>query len=150
MNLYRITKTKYANDLSGVGGLYEAGRWHRKGTQIVYTSNVISLAMLEVLGYWRTTPVGMALITIQIPDTASITVVDVKKLPLDWQETMYPKVLADITDEWISEGKYWLMRVPSVHTPAEFNYLMNPLHREHQTVKISKVEPYTFDIRLKN
>lgn len=150
MNLYRITKAKYANDLSGTGGLHGAGRWHREGTQIVYTSNVVSLAMLEVLGHWRKTPVGMALITIQIPNTASITVVETEKLSPEWQESMYPKVLADITDEWIREGKYWLMRVPSIHTPAEFNYLMNPLHPEHQTVNISSVEPYGFDIRLKN
>lgn len=149
MNLYRITKTQYANDLAGTGGLLGAGRWHREGTRIVYMSGTVSLAMLEVLGHWARTPVGLSLLTIQIPNIASVYLIDAAQLPAGWREEMHPESLSTITTDWIQEGNYWIMRVPSVHSPTEYNYLLNPLHPEHQTLKIVGIEPHPFDPRLK-
>lgn len=150
MTLYRITKEKYANDLTGMGGLFGTGRWHQEGTRIVYTAGTISLAMLEVLGHWTKTPVGLSLVTIQIPEETSICFVEAAQLPSDWREVVCPEDLANITADWIREGNFWLMRVPSVHSPTEYNYLMNPLHPEHQTLKILSIESHPFDPRLKS
>ena len=149
MRLYRITKEKYAADLRGMGGLYEAGRWHREETQLVYTSEVVSLAMLEVLGHWRKTPIGLSLTTIDVPDEASMLFVAANELPADWRERPYLPALADLTDRWIGTGEQWIMRVPSTHSPTEFNYLLNPLHPEHATLKLISIEPHPFDPRLK-
>jgi RES domain-containing protein len=41
------------------------------------------------------------------------------------------------------------MRVPSIPSPAEFNYLLNPRHPEHATINLRSVEPHGFDSRLK-
>jgi len=41
------------------------------------------------------------------------------------------------------------MRVPSIHSPAEHNYLLNPLHPKHAMLKLVSVEPHPFDPRLK-
>ena len=149
MKLYRIAKENYADDLRGMGGLYEAGRWHREGTQIVYTSEFVSLAMLEVLGHWKKTPVGLALVTIEVPDEASTLFVSANELPADWRELPYLPALADLTDRWIETGEQWIMRVPSTHSPSEFNYLLNPLHPEHTTLRLIRTEPHPFDPRLK-
>ena len=149
MNLYRIAKIAYAADLRGLGGLYEAGRWHREGTQILYTSEVVSLAMLEVLSHWQKTPTGLVLVTMGIPATATINIVEFDMLPVSWRELPYLPALADLTQQWIQEGKCWIMRVPSAHSPTEFNYLLNPLHPEHTTLKLISVEPHPFDPRLK-
>lgn len=149
MKLYRITKEKYAADLRGTGGLYEAGRWHWEGTQIVYTSEVVSLAKLEVLVHWTKTPTGLALVAIEVPDEASTLFISSNELPADWRELPYLPALADLTDRWIQAGEQWIMRVPSVHSPSEYNYLLNPLHPEHATLKLISIEPHPFDPRLK-
>lgn len=149
MKLYRITKEKYAADLRGMGGLYEAGRWHREGIQLVYTSEVVSLAMLEVLGHWRKTPTGLSLATIDVPDEASMLFVAAGELPANWRVLPYLPALADLTDRWIGTEEHWIMRVPSIHSPTEFNYLLNPLHPEHATLKLISIEPHPFDPRLK-
>lgn len=46
MELWRISN--YA-DLSGIGGLRAAGRWHSRGRRIVYLADHPSSAMLEML-----------------------------------------------------------------------------------------------------
>jgi len=46
MRLWRISKH---GDLSGRGGLLVDGRWHRKGTQVVYCCDHPSTALLEIL-----------------------------------------------------------------------------------------------------
>ena len=149
MKLYRIAKEKYAADLRGMGGLYEAGRWHREGTQILYTSSFVALAMLEVLVHWRKAPIGLALVTIEVPDEASTLFINANELPADWRELPYLPALPDLTDQWIETGEKWIMRVPSAQSPTEFNYLLNPLHPEHATLKLINIEPHPFDPRLK-
>ena len=46
MELWRISN--YA-DLSGIGGLKAAGRWHSQGRRIVYLADHPSSALLEML-----------------------------------------------------------------------------------------------------
>lgn len=149
MKLYRITKTQYATDFGGTGGLYGPGRCHREGTRILYLSEHISLAKLEVLANSRIIPKNQSLVTIEIPDEATITFVDSEVLPIGWKAIPYLEELANISEKWITEQKFWIMRVPSAHSPTEFNYLLNPLHPEHSTLQLISVEPHPFDPRLK-
>lgn len=149
MILYRIANTTYAHDLNGTGGLFGPGRWHREGTRIVYLSERVSLAKLEVLANSEITPRNQALVTVEIPDTVTVHAIDATNLPSGWKRIPYMKELADITEQWIREQQFWIMRVPSVHSPNEYNYLLNPQHPEHQTLKIISIEPHPFDLRLK-
>ncbi|MVM30058.1 RES domain-containing protein [Spirosoma sp. HMF4905] len=149
MKLYRITKTKYANDLQGTGGLYGPGRWHREGTQLLYLAEHVSLAKLEVLANSRIIPKNQSLVTVEIPADATITVVNSNDLPIDWEKLPYLEELATRTDRWIAEQKFWIMRVPSAHAPIEFNFLLNPFHPEHSKLKLISIEPHPFDPRLK-
>lgn len=147
--LYRITKSQYANDLTGTGGLYGPGRWHREGTRILYLSEHISLAKLEVLVNTARAPQNQSLVTVELPDDASITSIRADTLPLGWETIPYLEELADIAEQWITGQKFWIMRVPSSQSSTEFNYLLNPLHPEHQTLQIVSIEPHPFDSRLK-
>ena len=150
MTLYRIADDRYASDLSGTGGLYAPGRWHRLGTPVVYLAGYIALAKLEVLANSPGLPRGRTLITLTLPDNASILTVKPIDLPEGWQEWPYLDELADLTQEWIQGRRFWIMRVPSAQSPSEYNYLLNSLHPEHQTLKIISIEPHPFDFRLKN
>jgi RES domain-containing protein len=149
MELYRITDARYATDLTGSGGLYAPGRWHRRGTPILYLTEHISLAILEVLANSPRLPEGRSLVTVSLPDNSSINSINPTILPNSWQQWPYIDELADITEQWIQEQKYWIMQVPSAQSPTEFNYLLNPLHPEHATLKLISIEPHPFDSRLK-
>jgi RES domain-containing protein len=149
MQLFRITRSIYARDQNGTGGLYEPGRWHNRGTLILYTSEHVSLVKLEVLANSTETPINVSLITLEIPNEVSILSISAADLPIGWNRLPYHPALAKRTIDWITEQKHWIMRVPSVHSPTEFNYLLNPLHPQHHSLKIVSIEPHPFDPRLK-
>ena len=149
MLLYRITSPSYANDLQGTGCLYTNGRWHYKGTRILYTSEHISLAKLELLANSSVIPKNQVLVTIKIPENVLINDLSSQQLPDYWYQFPYPTVLADLTELWIKEGKFWIMKVPSAQSLTEHNYLFNPLHLQHSLATVANVEAIHFDKRLK-
>lgn len=149
MILYRIADDRYAADLNGTGGLYAPGRWHRRGTPIVYLAEHVSLAKLEVLANSPGLPRSRVLVTVSLPDDATTLVISPADLPQGWQNWPYLDELASITAEWMRTSRCWVMRVPSAQSPSEFNYLLNPLHPEHTTLRIVSIEPHPFDPRLK-
>ena len=149
MHLYRMAKLAYADDLSGAGGLFGSGRWHRQGAHILYTSEHVSLAKLEVLANSPALPRNYGLVTLELPDTASIQPLEIAQLPADWHLSPAPESLLALSDAWLKTRMHWVLRVPSVHSPNEFNFLLNPLHPEHAGLRLVSVEPHPFDVRLK-
>ena len=49
MILHRFAHRKYAHDISGTGSKLKGGRWNSVGLAVVYSSERISLSLLEVL-----------------------------------------------------------------------------------------------------
>ncbi|RNI24062.1 RES family NAD+ phosphorylase [Rufibacter latericius] len=149
MVVYRLAKRQYVRDLSGTGGLYGSGRWHEKGTRILYTAGSFSLAKLEVLANTKILPKNYSLLVLEIPEDIARKELSAADLPANWNSFPHPKELAAFTEEWVKENKYLVMRVPSVHSPFEFNYLINPLHPEAGRLRILEDHPHEFDARLK-
>lgn len=149
MLLYRLGQQPYIASTAGLGGLYSNGRWHDIGTLILYTSERLSLAKLEVLANAATLPRHYFALTLEVPAIASIQYVEVADLPLGWNSVPYNKATAHLAHGWLQTARNWLLRVPSIHSPAEYNYLLNPLHPEHQQLRIVSLEPHPFDKRLK-
>ncbi len=149
MRLYRFGFKKYINDLSGTGGLYKAGRWHNKGTRILYFSETVSLAKLEVLANSHRIPRSYRLLTVALPDKMDIYEVKKNDLPSAWDAFPPNPKIKEITEKWIEAGKYLLMKVPSVHSPMECNYLLNPQHGKADELRVINIEPHQFDERLK-
>jgi RES domain-containing protein len=54
MILYRFAHRKFAKDLSGTGARLKGGRWNPPGIPVIYTSENISLALLEILANAQT------------------------------------------------------------------------------------------------
>jgi len=150
MRLFRIAKKPYADDLSGEGARLYGGRWNKKGDPVVYTSESVSLAAMEVLVNLPAAdlPDDLRLINIQVPDGAGIHEVKADDLPEGW--TRYPpsKTLADMGRWWIESGETLLLRVPSAVIPWEWNVLINPRHNMMKSVEIVSMEPFGFDERL--
>ena len=94
-------------------------RWNHKGHRIVYTSQSLALATLEL---WVHTPPLEALMTYvsapaEIPDDLRITSLDEAALPPNWQEDPSPDALRDMGTRWLMTKTSVVMRVPSVILP---------------------------------
>jgi RES domain-containing protein len=92
-------------------------------------------------------PGNYCLVEIEVPDD-KITTVKVEQLPEDWRDISGPVILREFGDAFLKKQEYLLMKVPSSIVPAEYNYLLNPLHPDAFDVKLLKREPFGFDRRL--
>jgi RES domain-containing protein len=146
MELFRITRSEYQKDLSGMGAYYHGGRWNSPRNAIVYTCSRRSLAMLEILVHLHrpTPPPDYVVVVLYVPDSLKYTQ-GLEVVP-NWQ--MEPQWTRETGDNWINEKRSLLLRVPSVVVRNESNYLINPSHPDAEDVKIIDIEPFQFDSRL--
>jgi len=150
MIVYRLCREKYAHDLSGRGAEISGGRWNGKGTAALYTSNSRALCVMEIMVH---VPAGIIpkdyfLVTIEIPDDGAIQHLDPKKLPDNWNRNPVSAVSQRIGNTFFSEQKALILKAPSVIIKDEWNYILNPSHKDFKKVKINGAEPFTFDTRL--
>jgi RES domain-containing protein len=150
MIVYRLAKGKNRRDLSGKGAEIYGGRWNSKGTAILYASQSRALAFAEVSMHipFGIIPKDYFLVSIQIPDKASVLKLTEEDLPVDWRSNPHSHSTQKIGDEFVAAGKYLVLRVPSAVVPGEFNYLINSAHAMMREVKVDKVEPFEFDSRF--
>jgi len=147
MIVWRICKKDHEeNTLRGVGGLFVSGRWHSKGSLIVYTSESLALAAWETFIHMqkplpRTLP--FVQLEIELPERLLIEEISYTNSLFDSLE----KTQA-IGDEWLKNGSACVLKVPSKMFPQECNYLLNPQHKHFHRIRCSKIEPFTFDGRL--
>ena len=145
---YRITLTKWSKQLKASG---YPGRWNSKGVFVIYTSNSRALASLENLVH--RTGEGLnnlfASIQIEVPDQLKIKKITQKQLSAYWFKYENYAECQKIGDEWIDEGKYPILQVPSAIVRMEQNYLINPNHEDFKKIKIKTTEKFEFDPRLK-
>jgi RES domain-containing protein len=150
MIVYRITRQKYTNDLSGKGAEKTGGRWNSKGTTMLYCSNSIAHACMEVVVNLPSgnPPPRYVLIIIEIPDTIKVSVLQIKDLPKKWNIYPHPEQTQKMGDKFIKENKHLILQVPSASVQGDVNFLINPNHPDFKKIKIKKVEPFGFDDRL--
>ncbi len=149
MEVYRLSKQKYAATLSGVGAAKEGARWNSKGTEIIYTASNRSLAMAEVMVHsLPNVPRDYVMLTIFVPDRLSLRHLHETELPMDWNIFPHPSATKLLGYEFIHENIYCLLKVPSATTKGDHNLLINPFHPEFKEIKIVAVEPFPFDNRL--
>lgn len=150
MDVYRISKCNYIDDLKGTGARLYGGRWNSAGHPMVYTAGSRALAALEVLVHIPLKNIiqDFCIASIHIPDSIPIKVLTKEDLPKGWQSLAPAPFLQEIGDEWAEAGKYAVLRVPSVIIAEEHNYLINPLHPDAAQVIINNTQPFVFDQRL--
>ncbi|MFC6268601.1 RES family NAD+ phosphorylase [Frigoriflavimonas asaccharolytica] len=146
MLLYRIAHKKYAQNLS-VSGL--SGRWNSDGKMVLYTSENISLALLENMIYRAGTGFNddykIMIIEVLSKKLEQITVENLVK---NWREQdAYPE-LQKIGDDWYEAQKNLMLKVPSSILPENFNVILNSIHPDFKKVKLIDVLDYEPDERL--
>lgn len=152
MRVFRLSKRKYANSLSGKGAALSGNRWNSKGTEIIYTAESRALAMAEVAVHLTlaTLPSDYVMMEIEIPKAINIRELDRKNLCFNWN-VHPPSVLTQrIGDEFIADMYTCVLKVPSAVVQGDFNYLLNPHHSDFKNIKITNVSDFPFDKRIFN
>ncbi len=148
MILYRRVRCVYAGDLSGSGARLYGGRWNSEGRSMVYLTSSRSLGVLEALAHLSPTnvPDDYCIMTVEAPD--NFAELDIKELPENWQYSPEQNIFKQIGNAFLQQSKHLLLKVPSALVNEEYNYLMNPLHKQAVLVKILSKQPFSFDERF--
>ncbi len=156
MKLWRIVKKQHVDSaFSGAGARLYGGRWNHIGCSVVYTSDSLALAAMELFIHVqrpdKKKPLKTAKlvsIEIKVPKNISATVIDFEEIPESWKSIPAIDDTKDIGTDWFREGKTLLLKVPTVVVPAGFNYLINPSHKDFSKLSFSEPMEFIFDKRL--
>lgn len=132
----------------GTGAALKGARWNSPGRRIIYASDSLAGAMLEVLAYL---PVGFlpknhAYIRIEIPDLVTREIADPEQIP-DWASPESPAA-RDYGDRWYDEQRSCVLLVPSIIVPEGHNVLINPNHPDFNQIHASNPQGLKWDDRL--
>ncbi|UZO79640.1 RES family NAD+ phosphorylase [Aquimarina sp. ERC-38] len=148
MDLYRITRDKYANSLDASG---RANRWNFEKQYVIYASSSRSLATLELVAHRSAIMEGVLykMIVISVPDNpTNIQTVPLKKLPLQWNLLQNRFITQKIGSEWYLNKKSPICKVPSAIIKEEYNYMINTMHLAFSEIKIKSIDNFEWDQRL--
>ena len=145
MTVWRVVKaSRTSTAFDGEGAHLNGGRWNSPGLPAVYLSATKSLALLEILVHLdpNDAPKRWTAFRISLrPDQ-----IETVKLPPRWP-TREART-QQIGDAWIQNRRSLALAVPSVIVQEEFNYLLNPTHPDFPKLNLSKLLPFTLDLRL--
>ena len=151
MRAWRLVKTRLAETaFDGRGAQRHGGRWNSPLLRVVYASEHLSLAALEVLVHTQDSAAlrGYSAIAIEFDPRLAIDV-SPDSLPDSWREWPAPPALQAIGDDWIRSRRSAILRVPSVIVPVECNLLLNPEHPDFSRIHIKTPAPFELDARLR-
>lgn len=150
MQVYRLMRARYGLQLSGAGAARGNARWNSKGTAIIYTAESRALAMAEVAVHLSLHSLASdyLMATIDIPDDISLISLSESELPEQWNAWPHQEASRRIGDDFISQCKAAVLKVPSAVVRGDSNYLIHPAHEEFGRIRIVDSHPFKFDKRL--
>lgn len=150
MEVFRLSREKFASPLSGIGAAMYGARWNPVGIELIYTAQNRSLAMAEVAVHLTlaTLPEDYVMITIHVPDEIQVKELTEADLPIDWRNFPHPSSTQKIGNDFVLENQYCVLKIPSVVTQGDFNILVNPKHKDFAKIAITKIEKFPFDRRI--
>jgi RES domain-containing protein len=143
--VWRIVNGLYSKEMFGGEGSYRyGGRWNSKGIRVVYTSQNLSLAALELLVHLKPTEVDNYFVSAcaEIPEDIEIEAIESSSIQYS------PNKLKEIGDRWVNSQTSAVLSVSSAVIPEEKNYLLNPNHPDFQRVIFNQPQEFTLDPRL--
>lgn len=150
MEVFRLARKKYPLELSGKGASIAGARWNSKGTEMIYCAQSRALAMAEVLVHLplAVLPNDFVMLTIHIPDAVSIEILNPGVLKEDWN--VFPCTFETplLGDDFAKKNQACVMKVPSAAVKGDFNFLINPNHKDFNLIKITEQNDFPFDKRI--
>lgn len=150
MHVWRLVKEKYVDSaFSGEGARQGGGRFNSPGRPVVYTSESLALAELEILVHLPTSHLLASYVAfrVRLPDE-TVEALDRATLPSNWRASPVPRSVQAVGDAWLHSGSSLALRVPSAVVPAEDNVLINPEHARFEEVTIEGPLDPDIDDRL--
>lgn len=139
MLAWRLCREPFA-DLSGEGARLHGGRWNRRGRPLLYLAETAALALLELRVHLDLPPE-------LLPDDYVLATIDLDALLTETVNDI-PDSPAGFGDNWLTEQRTPVLRVPSVLVPESCNLLLNPLHPASARARLVRTRRFTFDPRL--
>lgn len=148
MLVYRLTQTRYVDDMIGEGARLFGGRWNLPMVPCLYTSESRALALAEysVNVNVYEIPRTLSFITYEI-NKQDVTTLHISDLPGNWRSDIIPKQTQEFGSNLLVKLKRSIIRVPSVVIPDEFNYLINTSYLKG--LKVIEIKDFVYDVRLK-
>jgi RES domain-containing protein len=139
MDVFRMHGIAY-EVFDTTGAFQYPGRWHSKGTRVVYAAEHASLAVLETLihaGGRKIPP--RALTRIHIPGGVLIE-------SRSWMDLPHSQAFGDA---WVREARAAVLRVPSIAVNRmESNFIFNPRHPDFSQIQHDPPAAFVFDPRF--
>ncbi len=150
MEVYRIAKKKYLNDLSGMGAKINGGRWNREGMQMLYTSEHLSLAVLEVLAnqFRKKIDKRFGFLKLELPNNKIIEHTEIEDLEEGWRVSQYNEQTVGLGTNWLLSQQSLALKVPSAVLAQENNILINPYHKDFDKLVVIESSEVNLDGRV--
>ena len=134
---WRLSKARYAGDLTGQGAARDGQRWNQAGQRAVYLGMTPEITVLEVLVHLNgVLSAPLVLCGYDVSDTPGLIA------EADGQAS------ALFGGDWLRAGEQLGLLLPSVVVPQARNLMLNPLHPAMAQVVLVHQEPFQLDQRL--
>jgi RES domain-containing protein len=140
MKVYRMHRSERAPG-DCTGAMLAGGRWNPIGTPMLYASEHLSLACIEILVH---------LDKGQLPRDYVWSSTELTETPglLRFENLNDMKSCKAAGHRWVHAAGALAVQVPSVVIPEESNILLNPEHAGYNDLVWSEPRPFRFDPRL--
>lgn len=148
---FRLVRSRHADTaFLGIGTKMVGGRWNFPGTALVYMSSTLALSVLETIVRLNRKYLaeGLVYFRVEIPDAVSIEEISRNALLAGWDREIYAPATRQIGTDWAESMRTAVLRVPSVITPEDCNYVLNPNHPEFPLITITGPTTYQLDHRI--
>ena len=147
---WRIVKDKHARTaFSGEGARLFEGRWNSAGVRMVYCSESLALAALEILVHTQPLLLRDRFRAFRITWTDTMMIaIELKNLPQGWNAHPAGQESKRIGDDWTRSARSAVLAVPSVIVPLERTFLLNPAHQDFAKLKVQDAGRFAIDPRL--
>ncbi len=147
-----VRERRLADAFTGEGARLGGGRWNYPGTSVVYVSESLSLAILELFIHFTRKDMAITAslraIPVEISEDVTIEEVLVGDLKPDWRSSPPPDSTRNLGAQWMKKGASAVLCVPSVIVPEECNLVINPAHADFGRLKIGKPQKFSLDGRM--
>ena len=147
MQVYRISRNKYARNLSASGA---ANRWNLANEFVIYAGSSRSLSTLELVVHRAAIKPhdSYKMMIIDIPLEIEIEKIEIEDLPRKWRTLAAYPVLQQIGSLWYHSRKSAICQIPSVVVPQEYNYIIHTQHEDFPKISLTNTESFFWDPRL--
>src|ERR1043166_9207821 len=146
-----VLESEAATAFSGEGAWRYGGRWNSRNVRVIYASEHQSTAALEVFVHNKPFNPNETYKAFRLEWPDSLTEeFPAEKLPANWRIDPPPIETREIGDRWVRERRSAVFELPSVISPDDTNFVLNPEHRDFKRIRIHPPIDYDFDPRLLN